>query len=442
MSWLERSQQAGGAVGRCAGAPSAALGLETLKEHVQALLTADEVAAMQAQNPERARNEVKSACRRVFEGKAWAEVSLATRERLQAELLDVVFGFGPLEGMLADESITEIMVNGPFRLFYEREGRLHQSEQSFVDEGQLRALVDRILGPLGRRIDESSPMVSARLPQGHRVNVIIPPLSLDGPVMTIRKFSSHVMTLDEMVLNGSLDEEMRRFLIGAVLARKSIAVSGGTGSGKTTLLNALSCEIPREERIVTIEDSAELRFLEHPHVVRLEARPRNAEGLGEVTIRDLVTNALRMRPDRIVVGECRGAEALDMLQAMSTGHDGSLTTLHANSPSESISRLTTMVRFGADLPVDVIEMNIANAIDLVVQTTRISDGSRRVSEVVELSLDPETRRCVASPLFKRDASGGSGSWVRLPTWFEELPDHGLAVDEEVDAWKQACSLVA
>ena len=219
-------------------------------------------------------------------------------------------------------------------------------------------------------------------------------------------------------------------------------MSGGTGSGKTTLLNALSCAIPHEERIITIEDSAELRFLEHPHVVRLEARPRNAEGLGEVTIRDLVTNALRMRPDRIVVGECRGAEALDMLQAMNTGHDGSLTTLHANSPEESVARLMTMVRYGADLPVDVIEANIASAIDLVVQTARALDGSRRIAEVVALSYDRERRRCVVEPLFKCGETEACGTWAGAPAWVADLPSRGCAGREEVDAWMRACCSAA
>ena len=272
----------------------------------------------------------------------------------------------------------------------------------------MRSLVDRILGPLGRRIDEESPMVNARLSSGHRVHAIISPLSLDGTILTIRKFAEHVITLEEMATMNSLDEKLLKFLTWAVLMRKNIAVSGGTGSGKTTLLNALSCKISHRERVITIEDSAELRFLEHPHVIRLEARPRNAEGTGEVTIRDLVINALRMRPDRIVVGECRGAEALDMLQAMNTGHDGSLTTLHANSPKETISRLTTMVRYAAELPVDVIENYIASAIDLVVQTTRGVDGSRYISDVVAFSFNEENKKCEVKQLFYRSPFDRSG----------------------------------
>lgn len=441
MSLLERVERAGNGACLREGAEGA-LGLDALKEQVQAIVSADEVAALQAENPGRARSEVRSACRRVFEGLAWADVAAEQRARLEGELLDAVFGFGPLEGLLADDAVTEIMVNGPQSVFFERDGRLFRSEQRFADEGQLRALVDRVLGPLGRRIDESSPMVNARLPQGHRVHVVIPPLALDGPVLTIRKFARCVMTLADMQALGSFDGAMRQFLTWAVRARKSVAVSGGTGSGKTTLLNALSCAIPHEERIITIEDSAELRFLEHPHVVRLEARPRNAEGRGEVTIRDLVTNALRMRPDRIVVGECRGAEALDMLQAMNTGHDGSLTTLHANSPADVVSRLATMVRYAVDLPVDVIESNVASAFEVVVQTARALDGSRFVSDVAELVYDGGKRCCRVRPLFMRGLAERVGRWVALPAWIDEVADIGVAEREEVERWKRTSCLAA
>jgi len=370
----------------------------------------------------------------------WAYAEHETLDSLVDQLLDALFGYGVLEDMLADESITEIIANGPYRVFFEREGKLEPSARTFTDEAELRALVDRILGPLGRRIDEASPMVNARLPQGHRVNVVVPPVALDGPYLTIRKFSEHVITLEEMQESGSIDAALREFLIWAVRARKSIAVCGGTGSGKTTLLNALSCVIPPGERIVTIEDSAELRFWSHPDVARLEARPRNAEGMGEVTIRDLVINALRMRPDRIIVGECRGAEALDMLTAMNTGHDGSLTTLHANSPEESISRLTTMVRYVADLPVDVIEANIASAIDLVVQTQRMMDGKRRVTEVVSFSFDRSAGRCATEPIYARAADGVSSEWRMAPQWLDRAVHDGIASQKEVERWKHACSL--
>ncbi len=306
--------------------------LEWLKERVREQLPADDIASLAKGNPERARNEIRAVCRAAFEGSGRFDTGLAEQEALADTLIDSMWASGLSNLFLADESITEIMVNGSRSLFYERDGVLHQSEFCFASDDEVRMLIDRIIGPLGRRIDESSPMVNARLAQGHRVNAIVPPLALDGPMLTIRTFSSRVITLQDMVESGSIEECVQRLLVWAVRARKSIAVSGGTGSGKTTLLNALSLPCPPDERIITIEDSAELRFLEHPHVVRLEARPRNAEGVGEVTIRDLVANALRMRPDRIIVGECRGGEALDMLSAMNTGHEGSLTTLHANSP--------------------------------------------------------------------------------------------------------------
>ena len=411
-----------------------------LRNQVRQLLSADDIATMARENPSRARSEVRNACRRAFEKPNWMHFPLEERGRLVAALIDSIFGFGPLEDLIADPSVTEVMVNGAGSIFYERDGRIFPYDRAFEGESELAALIDRILGPLGRRVDESSPMVNARLPQGHRVNVVMPPISLVGPIVTIRKFAEKVIGLQDMVESETVSEQLRRFLVWAVRARRSIAVSGGTGSGKTTLLNALSCEIPHEERIITIEDSAELRFLEHPHVLSLEARPRNAEGRGEVTIRDLVTNSLRMRPDRIVVGECRGAEALDMLQAMLTGHDGSLTTLHANSPEDSVSRLTTMVRYGADLPIDVIESNIAGAIDVVVQMQRALDGCRRVSDVVSLEFDREQGRCVALPLFRRDLTEQVGRWISAPDWIDDLPKLGCATAEEVSSWKRECSL--
>lgn len=411
-----------------------------LKQQLRALVSVDELARYAQDNPERARNEVRSACRRIFEGEAWERVDASVQSRLVAQLIDVIFGFGVLEDLIADESITEVIVNGPDEVLFERDGKLVPTDRRFADPGDLRALIDRILGPLGRRIDEASPIVNARLPQGHRVNVVVPPIAIDGPYVTIRKFSRHVITLGEMEESGSVEAGVRVFLAWAVRARKSIAVVGGTGSGKTTLLNALSYEIPADERIVTIEDSAELRFFNHPDVARMEARPQNAEGTGEITIRQLVINALRMRPDRIVVGECRGEEALDMLTAMNTGHEGSLTTLHANSPAESISRLTTMVRYVAELPVDVIEANIASAIGMVVQTRRSLDGSRFVSDIVSLVFDRDEGRCCALPLYQRALGQDTGRWVCAPEWIEELPSLGIAEPEEVASWKCACSL--
>lgn len=390
--------------------------VERLRASVYELIPATEIAAQAAQRPNLAKSEIKSACRQVFQSDGWSGVEPGERERLVGELLDGIFGFGPIEALLDDESVSEIMVNATRSIYFERAGILYRSSQAFSSDDQVRALIDRIIGPLGRRIDEASPTVDARLPRGHRVHAIIPPLSIDGPIVTIRKFTARVMTLEDMVAGGSFDERTRRLLGRAVVLRKNIAVSGGTGTGKTTLLNALSCEIPNQERIITIEDSAELRFFEHPHVVRLEARMRNAEGIGEVTIRELVINALRMRPDRIVVGECRGAEALDMLQAMNTGHDGSMTTLHANAPEEAVMRLTTMVRYGADLPVDVIEAHIASAIDLMVQIARGADGVRFVSQIAELDHANGHSGCRVRPLFERAHAGVSGSWVAAPSW--------------------------
>ena len=263
-------------------------------------------------------------------------------------------GLGPLQPLLDDDTVTEVMVNGCEHLFYERAGEIHAAERVFESADQILMVIDRILAPLGRRLDRSSPIVNARLANGDRVNAVAQPIAIDGPVVTIRKFSNRISTLDQLVERGSLPSWYAQLLRWAVLLRSDIAVAGGTGSGKTTLLNALSCEIGTAERIVTIEDSAELRFDTHPDVVRLEARDASIEGSGEVTIRDLVKNALRMRPDRIVVGECRGGEAIDVLQAMSTGHDGSLTTLHAGTAEEAVLRIVLMSRFGMDLPTDII----------------------------------------------------------------------------------------
>ena len=414
MSLQERVQRAGNVVRAAGSAARQGADLDALRTQVSSIISADEIAAIFAVNPHRARNELRSACRQLFELPAWAPVSAQAREELVERLVDEVFGFGPLEGMLNDPDITEVMVNGPESIYYEKQGVLHRSSESFADAVQVRALIDRILGPLGRRIDEASPMVDARLPEGHRVHAVIPPLSLDGPLLSIRKFTERVMTLEDMQEAGSFPASVRQFLSWAVEQRRSIAVSGGTGSGKTTLLNALSCKIPQSERIITIEDSAELRFLEHPHVVRLEARPRNAEGAGEVTIRDLVANALRMRPDRIVVGECRGAEALDMLQAMNTGHDGSLTTLHANAPREAVERLVTMVRFAVELPPDAIEAQIGNALDLIVQTARRPGGARCISEIAEVSFDHGRRRCVVRTLYRWEVGQEAGFWLDCP----------------------------
>ncbi|MGI6605183.1 MAG: CpaF family protein [bacterium] len=306
------------------------------------------------------------------------------RSKIAGEIVDEILGYGPITPLLNDPGVSEIMVNGPYQVYVERGGRIELTDVVFRDDDHVLNIIDRIVSPLGRRIDESMPMVDARLPDGSRVNAIIPPLSLNGPSITIRKFARDPFTVDDLVEFGTLSREMATFLEACVTARLNILVSGGTGSGKTTTLNVLSAFIPSSERIITIEDAAELQ-LRQPHVLTLESRPPNIEGKGAITIRDLVRNALRMRPDRIIVGEVRSGEALDMLQAMNTGHDGSLTTGHANSPRDMLARLETMVLMaGMDLPVRAIREQISSAIDLIIQQSRLRDGSRRITHVTEV----------------------------------------------------------
>ena len=312
-------------------------------------------------------------------------IPLGDRERLVEELISEILGLGPIEPLLKDSSVTEVMVNGPDSIYIERKGRLQKTDVRFRNTEHLMHIIDRIVTAVGRRVDESSPMVDARLADGSRVNVIIPPLSLTGPCVTIRKFSKDVLTVDKMIEFGSFDQRMAEFLEDCVKGRLNIVVSGGTGSGKTTLLNVLSSYVPATERIVTLEDSAELQ-LKQDHVVTLETRPPNIEGEGEVTMRDLVRNALRMRPDRIIVGECRTGEALDVLQAMNTGHDGSMTTAHANSARDALSRLETMVLMsGMELPLRAIRSQIASAVDIIVQIARLRDGSRKIINIAEVT---------------------------------------------------------
>ena len=326
---------------------------------------------------------ISSYCQRVLDDNPM-NVPRGERARIVADICDEILGLGPIEPLLKDDSITEVMINGPKKIFVERKGKLQLTNVQFHDDAHLMTIIERIVSPLGRRIDESSPLVDARLADGSRVNAIVPPLSLIGPCVTIRKFSKNPLSIDNLVGFGSLSEEMAEFLQACVKARLNIMVSGGTGSGKTTTLNVLSSFIPDDERIVTIEDAAELR-LQQQHVVTLESRPANLEGKGAITIRDLVRNALRMRPDRIIVGEVRSGEALDMLQAMNTGHDGSLTTGHANSPRDILSRLETMVMMaGMDLPVRAIREQIASALDLIIQQSRIQDGSRKITYITEV----------------------------------------------------------
>lgn len=440
MSLLERvrsSERAG------VDLPAAADGVrdevrDRLKRDLMQRLGLAVVAQMASSaDPQRARTELGVACQAVLNTNGYGDVAERDRALLVREVVDEVVGLGPLQPLLDDPTITEVMVNGCESLFYERDGTMHRAARVFATSEQILMVVDRILAPLGRRLDESSPIVNARLANGDRVNVVSSPVALGGPVVTIRRFSNRISSLGRLVELRALPEWYARLLAWAVRTRQDVAVAGGTGSGKTTLLNALSCEIPHGERIVTIEDSAELRFETHPHVVRMESRDASIEGSGEVTIRDLVKNALRMRPDRIVVGEVRGEECIDMLQAMNTGHDGSLTTLHAGSEREAVLRLVLMARFGMDLPTDIIEEQVATAIDLIVMSRRMPGGDRVIS---------------GASLVSRGAGGGVGleevvsfdapgrTWhlVREPDFVGEGVEEGVLDGEEVRRWRLSC----
>ena len=377
-------------------------------------------------------------CQRVLEENPFS-VPRGERTRIIADICDEMLGLGPIEPLLKDETITEVMINGPKKIFVEQMGKLSLTKVQFHNDAHLMNIVERILTPLGRRIDESSPLVDARLADGSRVNIIIAPLSLVGPCVTIRKFSKTPLSVENLISFGTLSEDMAMFLQACVKARLNVLVSGGTGSGKTTTLNVLSSFIPEGERIVTIEDAAELR-LQQSHVVTLEARPANIEGTGEITIRDLVRNALRMRPDRIIVGEVRSGEALDMLQAMNTGHDGSLTTAHANSPRDALSRLETMVLMaGMELPVRAIREQISSAIDIIIQQSRIRDGSRKITYVTEVQ-KMEGDTIVLQDLFRYtqsyiDENGKSvGSYVATglqPGFLEKFRMNGVEIPSSI-----------
>jgi pilus assembly protein CpaF len=356
--------------------------------------------------------------------------------RLEEDVFNESMRLGPLEELLADDSVSEIMVNGPEKVYVERNGKLQLSDCQFADDASVMAVIERIVAPLGRRIDESQPYVDARLSDGSRVNAIIAPLALSGPTITIRKFAKKALTPGDFIRFGTWTKNAAEFMRLCVILRKNIIVAGGTGSGKTTLLNLLSGFIPASERIVTVEDAAELR-LQQPHVVRLEARPPNIEGKGAVPIRDLVKNCLRMRPDRIIVGECRGGEALDMLQAMNTGHDGSLTTVHANSPRDVISRLETMVLMsGMELPSRAIREQIASAVDIIIHESRLSDGSRKVTSITEVT-GLEGSQIVMQEIFafKQTGVDESGKIIgamkptgSVPTWIDQLKSRGIELD--------------
>lgn len=360
-------------------------------------------------------------------------------ETLRKIVLDEAIGLGPLEDLIADKTVSEIMVNAHDDIYVERSGRLEKTPINFSSNAAVLSTIERIISPLGRRIDESSPMVDARLKDGSRVNAIIPPLALRGPCLTIRKFSEKKLTTDDLMRFGTINPQMVEFLRTAVEQRLNIVVSGGTGSGKTTLLNILSNFIPVEERVVTVEDAAELKLVQ-PHVVSLEARPANMEGKGQVTIRDLVRNCLRMRPDRIVVGECRGGEALDMLQAMNTGHDGSLTTGHANSPRDMLRRLEVMVLMaGMDLPVQAIREQIASAVQLIVQQTRFGDGSRRITSISEITgMEQSTIQLNEIFRFQQTGFDENGrvkgyfqATGQVPEFYEALAKRGIPVNLEI-----------
>ena len=361
------------------------------------------------------------------------------REELIADVLNEALGLGPLEIYLADESVSEIMVNSPSQVYVERAGKMQRVDKAFSSAQAVLGVIERIVAPLGRHIDESSPLVDARLADGSRVNAIIPPLALKGPTITIRKFKRDLLTANHLIDFGTLTEQMSEFLETCVKVRRNIVISGGTGSGKTTLLNILSSFIPNTERIITIEDAAELN-LPQEHWVQLEARPSNIEGKGQIAIRDLVRNSLRMRPDRIVIGECRGGEALDMLQAMNTGHDGSLTTLHANTPRDALSRLETMVLMsGMDLPMKAIREQVASAVHLIVQQTRFADGTRRVAAISEVSgmeMDVITMQDIFT--FKQEGFDAEGRVVGkfiatgfVPRFYDELQRRGIPVNMDI-----------
>jgi pilus assembly protein CpaF len=380
-----------------------------LKERIQDKLVAELDPRMDTSHTDEVRRTIQEMYDQILEHESII-LGRTEKQRLFEQIVAEILGFGPIEPLLKDDDVTEIMVNGPSKIFIEKVGKISKVPVNFESDEHLMRVIDRIVSPLGRRIDEASPYVDARLPDGSRVNAIIPPLALNGPTLTVRKFSKVPLTVNDLVNYGSVTPEAMEFMRACVIAQLNIVVSGGTGSGKTTLLNVLSGFIPGDERIITVENAAELQ-LRQEHVVTLESRPPNIEGKGEVSIRDLVVNCLRMRPDRIVVGECRAGEALDMLQAMNTGHDGSLTTVHANTPRDTISRLETMcLMAGMELPVRAIREQIASAVDLIIQQQRLRDGSRKIINVTEVQ-GMEGDVVVMSDIFAFEQQGYEGGKV-------------------------------
>ncbi|MCG6984799.1 MAG: CpaF family protein [Thiocapsa sp.] len=411
---------------------------EVKYELLQSVVKMMDLSALAKLADPEARAQIQEICERLM-AQQTLPFNVPTRQRIVKEIQNEILGLGPLEGLLADPSISDILVNGPEQIYVERNGRLELSGACFDNDRHLMTIIDRIVSRVGRRIDESSPMVDARLKDGSRVNAIIPPLALNGPVMSIRRFAVDRLTIERLIELGELTHSVGRVLQAVVRGRLNILISGGTGTGKTTLLNVLSGFIPPDERVVTIEDSAELQ-LQQPHVIRLETRPPNIEGRGEVSQRDLVRNSLRMRPDRIVVGEVRGAEALDMLQAMNTGHDGSLTTIHANGPRDALTRIESMVAMsGVNLPSRPLRAQIASALDLVVQLERHEDGRRRIVSIQEIS-GVEGDIITMSEIFRferegvdRDGNvlGRFGPTGLVPKFFDQVRKRGLDLDLDV-----------
>ena len=448
MSVLERvrEQEARGVVletpsegGPLGAGPEGETVSSTLKRELMRRLGLATVADMVgASDADKARDELRVTCQAILNEERFSGLSGEEREAVISRVLDEVVGLGPIQPLLDDASVSEVMVNGCDAIYYERAGRLHLSEVRFESADQIMMVIDRILAPLGRRLDKSSPLVNARLANGDRVNAVAVPIAIDGPYVTIRKFSNRITSMARLVELGSVPLWYATLLSWAVRVRQDIAVAGGTGSGKTTLLNALSCEIDHGERVITIEDSAELRFDRRAHVVRMEARDASIEGTGEVTIRDLVKNALRQRPDRIVVGEVRGAEAIDMLQAMNTGHDGSLTTLHSGTAEEAVLRLVLMARFGMDLPASIIEEQVSTALDLLVLSTRRSDGSRRITGLSQVARSPQGG-VELHDLVSYDQVADSWHLEAEPAFVGIAVAEGQIGEEEVRRWRSEVS---